>query len=189
MSMLVGFAGGDSGTWRIEGMDAVAGDSLPRAARLSVQMGVAAMDQIPGAIWTLRGVTSNERYVTRREHDDLVARQEPLGRPGSVRAALIPIKKSEGWWELAQDERRRIFEETSHHVAIGLEYLPGVARRLHHGRDLGEPFDFLTWFEFAPEEAAGFEELVQRLRATEEWAYVEREVNIRLAHDEPAPWR
>lgn len=74
-------------------------------------------------------------------------------------------------------------------MAIGLEYLPGVARRLHHGRDLGERFDFLTWFEFAPEEAAGFEELVRRLGATEEWAYVEREVNIRLARDEPAPWR
>jgi chlorite dismutase len=94
---------------------------------------------------------------------------------------LIPIKKSETWWELAQDERRRIFEESSHHIASGLEYLPAVARRLHHGRDLGEPFDFLTWFEFAPAEAAGFEELVQRLRATEEWTYVRRDVNIRLA--------
>jgi len=72
------------------------------------------------------------------------------------------------------------FEESSHHVATGLEYLPAVARRLHHGRDLAEPFDFLTWFEFAPADSAGFEELVQRLRATEEWTYVEREVDIRL---------
>ena len=66
-------------------------------------------------------------------------------------------------------------------MATGLEYLPAIARRLHHGRDLGEPFDFLTWFEFAPEHAAGFEELVLRLRATEEWAYVEREIDLRLA--------
>ena len=44
------------------------------------------------------------------------------------------------------------------HIATGLEYLPAVARRLHHGRDLGEPFDFLTWFEFAPEHAAAFED-------------------------------
>ncbi|HCP61471.1 MAG TPA: chlorite dismutase, partial [Actinobacteria bacterium] len=35
--------------------------------------------------------------------------------------------------------------------------------------------------EFAPERAAAFEELVRRLRATEEWAYVEREVDLRLA--------
>lgn len=65
----------------------------------------------------------------------------------------------------------------------GLEYLPAVARRLHHGRDLGEPFDFLTWFEFAPERADAFEELVERLRETEEWAYVEHEIDIRLIRD------
>jgi hypothetical protein len=46
---------------------------------------------------------------------------------------------------------------------------------------LGEPFDFLTWFEFTPEHAAAFEELVRRLRGTEEWAYVEREIDLRLA--------
>jgi chlorite dismutase len=108
-------------------------------------------------------------------------RQDPLGRPESTRAALIPITKSEAWWDLAQDERRRIFEESSHHVATGLEYLPEIARRLRHGRDLGEPFDFLTWFEFAPEHAAALEELVLRLRATEEWTYVEREIDLRLA--------
>jgi len=103
-----------------------------------------------------------------------------LGRPAATLAALIPIKKSARWWELAQDERRAIFEETSQHTAIGLEYLPAIARRLHHSRDLGEPFDFLTWFEFAPEHAAAFDKLVARLRATPEWKYVEREVDIRL---------
>ena len=64
---------------------------------------------------------------------------------------------------------------------MGLEYLPAVARRLHHSRDLEGPFDFLTWFEYAPRDAEAFEELVGRLRETEEWAYVEREVDIRLA--------
>jgi chlorite dismutase len=128
-------------------------------------------------------VTSNERYVSRSEHDALAAQQEPLGREGSTRAALIPITKSEAWWELAQDERRQIFEERSHHIATGLGYLPAIARRLHHGRDLGEPFDFLTWFEFGPEHADAFEELVGRLRETEEWAYVEREIDIRLFRD------
>jgi hypothetical protein len=61
-----------------------------------------------------------------------------------------------------------------------LEYLPAVARRLHHCRDLGEPFDFLTWFEFAPTDTVAFDELVERLRETEEWSYVDREVDIRL---------
>jgi hypothetical protein len=68
-------------------------------------------------------------------------------------------------------------------MRIGLEYLPAVARRLHHGRDLGEPFDFLTWFEYTPDDAKAFEELVARLRDTEEWSYVEREIDIRLTWD------
>src|SRR2546427_8424 len=76
-----------------------------------------------------------------------------------------------------------ILEERSHHISAGIEYLPAVARRLHHGRDLGEPFDFLTWFEFAPSDATAFEDLVQRLRAMEEWSYVDREVDIRLTWD------
>jgi hypothetical protein len=70
--------------------------------------------------------------------------------------------------------------EDSHHIAVGLEYLPGVARRLPHSRDLNEPFAFLTWFEYAPEYSAAFEELVLRLRDTKEWKYVDREVDIRL---------
>ncbi len=81
---------------------------------------------------------------------------------------------------MAQDERRAIFEDRSRHTALGLQYLPAVARQLYHCRDLGEPFDFLTWFEYAPEHAAAFEELVAALRATAEWTYVEREVDIRL---------
>ena len=63
---------------------------------------------------------------------------------------------------------------------LGLDYLPAIARRLAHGRDRQEEFDFLTWFEFAPSDAGAFDELLERLRATEEWSYVEREVEIRL---------
>ena len=111
-----------------------------------------------------------------------MAKQQGLGGPDSTCAALIPIRKTPAWWALAQDERRRIFEESSKHVRIGLKYLPAVARRLHHCRDLGEgePFDFLTWFEYARRDAPAFDELVAELRASEEWRWVEREVDIRV---------
>jgi len=175
--LTVAFAGSGTGLWEIERMDAVAGEPLAAAARLDVTEGGAPAGP---ARWVLRGVTSNERYVTRGEHEGLAARQEPLGRPASRRAALILIRKSEAWWDLAQDERREIFEERSHHVGVGREHLPAIARRLHHSRDLGGPFDFLTCFEFAPAHSAAFDELVARLRATAEWDYVEREVDIRL---------
>jgi hypothetical protein len=178
--MLVTFVGGEIGAWTVERVETVAGAPLESTARLEVIEGKAARPHDGRPAWILRGVTSNERYVTRSEHDALVTKQERLGRAASTRAALIPISKSDAWWELPQDERRRIFEESSHHVATGLEYLPAVARRLHHSRDLGEPFDFLTWFDFAPMHASAFEELVDRLRETEEWAYVEREIDIRL---------
>jgi hypothetical protein len=184
----VAFVAGPTGPWAVARAETIAGAALPSAAGLTVLEGSAATAGAPpGAAWVLRGVTSNERYVTRREHDALAARQAPLGRPAATRAALIPITKSEAWWDLAQDERRRILEDRARHIATGLEYLPAIARRLHHGRDLGEPFDFLTWFEFAPADATAFDELVARLRATEEWRYVEREIDIRLVRsDQPA---
>lgn len=177
--ILVSFCAGDVGDWRIERIDAVAGDGLAPGERLAIIEGV---ETTPATgAWRLQGFTSNERYVERRERVALTTVQQPLGRLAATRAAFIPIRKSEAWWDLTQDERRDILEERSHHIAVGLEYLPAVARRLHHSRDLGEPFDFLTWFEYAPENAAAFEEMVGRLRATDEWSFVEREVDVRLS--------
>jgi chlorite dismutase len=106
--------------------------------------------------------------------------QAGLGRPEATQAALIPIRKSAAWWDLTQEERRAVFEDKSRHIAASLKYLPAVARQLYHCRDLGEPFDFLTWFEYAPEHAAMFEELVGTLRGTDEWNFVEREVDVRV---------
>ena len=178
------FFGGSLGPWRIDRCCAVKGESLPTAARLWV----APSSQPASAgvtAWVLKGVTSNERYVERAEKVALEGKQQGLGRPASTFAALIPIRKAPAWWALSQDERRHILEAKSRHIAIGLQYLPGVARRLHHCRDLeaDQPFDFLTWFEFAPSEVAAFEELLQALRASPEWEYVEREVDLRLSRD------
>jgi hypothetical protein len=180
--VLVTFAAGGTGPWRIDRLAAVTGAPLPSAARLAVYEGASA-GATEAAVWTLRGTTSNTRYTNRAEVAALATRQEGLGRGAARKAALIPIRKTEAWWALAQDERRAIFEEQSRHIAIGLEYLPAIARRLHHCRELAEPFDFLTWFEYAPEHASYFEQLVDRLRASEEWRYVEREVDIRLTRD------
>lgn len=177
--LLVTFAAGQSGTWRIDRIHAVCGEALPAAERLWVTEGQAVPQQ-GGISWQLCGTTSNPRYSTRAELNTMAARQEALHRPAATKAALIPIRKTDVWWAMAQDERRTILEERSRHIAIGLEYLPAVARRLHHSRELGQPFDFLTWFEFEPAHEDGFEELVRRLRHTEEWRYVDRELDIRL---------
>lgn len=178
--LLVTFAAGAAGDWRINRIEAIRGDGLPVVDRLAVLEGVAVSIPV-GTVWFLRGVTSSARYTTRAEETALVASQPTLGRPEATQAALIPIRKTDEWWSLAQDERRAVFEERSQHIGTGLKYLPAVARRLHYCRDLGESFDFLTWFEYAPEHTGAFEELVGSLRETEEWHYVEREVDIRLA--------
>jgi chlorite dismutase len=178
------FIAGDTGLWRIVKMTTIFGDPLPEASRLTVSN--ESTDSATNAKWFLRGITSNERYVNRQEKEQLTAKQAGLGRPEAMYAALIPIRKNPSWWVLPQDERRKIIEECSKHVAIGMKYLPAIARRLHHCRDLGEnePFDFLTWFDYAPSDAAAFDDLVAQLRDSEEWTYVDRETDVRLVLDE-----
>jgi hypothetical protein len=177
---LFSFAGGNAGPWEVITQRTITGDGLATVERLRIVEGLAPEEESGG--WTLRGVTSHDRYVTRDEKRRLTAAQPEIGRAEATAAAFIPVRKSAAWWALAQDERRAIFEESSAHVGIGLEYLPAVARRLHHCRDLAEgaPFDFLTWFEFAPANALAFDELLRRLRETPEWRFVEREVELRL---------
>ena len=178
------FIGGDTGAWSVNRCQAVTGEPLSSVRRLDIiNGGVPALPA--GAQWMLRGVTSNERYATRVEKDQLVAKQVALGRPEATHAALIPIRKSAKWWALTQDERRAIFEDRSQHTKTGLKYLPAIARRLHHCRDLGEgePFDFLTLFDYTEADSAAFEDLVAELRTTEEWKFVDRETDIRLVRD------
>lgn len=187
--LLVTFTAGASGPWRIDRIKPVVGESLDFAPSLTMteravtERAVAEhADPSPNPdVWTLRGTTSNTRYTSRPEARSLAALQQGLGRRDATCAALIPVRKTPAWWSLAQDERRAILEEQSHHIEIGLGYLPAVARRLHHSRELGEPFDFLTWFEYAPQNADAFEQLVDRLRLSPEWTFVDREVDIRLS--------
>jgi hypothetical protein len=181
---LFSFLGGTIGAWHVVTVNTLIGDALPDVQRLDLVAGTVTPPP-DGAAWVLRGITSNERYVTRSEKDLLVAKQPVLGRAGATCAALIPIRKTASWWGLTQDERRRVFEDGSRHIATGLRYLPAVARRLHHCRDIGEdePFDFLTWFEYSPADAPAFDRLLAELRATDEWRYVDREIDIRLARE------
>ena len=174
----VTFAAGPVGRWSIERITPIRGETLPRATRLDMHEGPFTRGE---ESWVLHGITSNARYVERAEKLELDARSPRLGRSDATRAVLIPIQKSPAWWALAQDERRAVFEARSQHIAVSLPYLPRIARRLHHSRELGGPYDFLTWFEFAPEHAAAFDELLGTLRASEEWTYVESEVELRLA--------
>jgi len=182
---LFSFMGGDTGLWRVTAMAAITGEPLPAAKKLNIVSGAEPPSDSHTA-WVLHGITSNERYVDRAEKTQIVAKLLDLGRAEATCGALIPIRKSEAWWALTQDERMDIFKAQSHHTQIGLQHFPELARRLHHCRDLSEnePFDFLTWFEYVPADEAAFNTLLAALRATPEWKYVEREVDIRLVREE-----
>jgi len=120
----VAFAGAARGTWRIDRLATIAGAPLPAAPYLAIDVEVA------DPAFVLHGVTSYHRYVVRVEKEALVRASPPLGRPQATCAALIPIRKSEAWWELPQDDRRAIFEDQSHHIAASMKYMPAIARRL-----------------------------------------------------------
>jgi len=178
---LFSFIGGSTGPWQVVTMQTLAGEPLELVENLAIVDGLSTLERA-NASWQLSGITSNERYVNRAEKQALVGKQPGLGRPEARCAAFIPIRKNATWWAMTQDERREILEERSRHIHTGMHYLPAIARRLHHCRDLGEnePFDFLTWFEFAEADTAQFDALTEELRVSPEWAFVDREIEIRL---------
>lgn len=173
------FIGDNSGEWEVTSMTAVKGNPIELVTHLT-KVPQNDLVQSETGIWSLKGVISNLRYTEKEDKDKLAAVQQDLGRSASTHAAFIPIRKSEAWWNLAQDERRKIMEDKSRHTHTGMKYLPAIARKLFHSRDIGGVFDFLTWFEYAPADADAFEELLDALRKTEEWTYVNREIDIRL---------
>jgi Chlorite dismutase len=177
-SRLSHFSAGTKGLWAIREVRSIKGETLPFAEKIHV----GETEVLDANGWTLSGIRSNTRYTTSEEKAQLEMRQEDLGRSESGRAVMILIKKNAEWWLLSQDERRAIFEEKSKHTSIGLRFLPAIARRLFHCRDLGipQPFDFITWFEFKAEDEAMFDDLLSQLRSSVEWEFIEREVDVRL---------
>ena len=85
----------------------------------------------------------------------------------SDHARVDPIRKNARWWTLTRDDLRPLFEPRSHQTQVRL--------------------DFLTWFELAKKDTADFDRLLSRLGTSEEWKYVEPEVEIQVEHDNLAP--
>ncbi len=156
------FVAGFEGLWMIEGMNARTGEALPPAARLAVVEGAEA--ETAEGRWVLRGVVAGQG-------EDARADQLPLGRPEARCAALLAVRMTPAWWERAEEDRRAL--------SANIEHGPAISRRIHRARDRDEPFDVLTWFEFAPDLQSELNDVVARLRDSEEWSYVEREVEIR----------
>lgn len=98
-------------------------------------------------------------------------------------AVVIPIRKSAAWWSLPEEQRRAHFREGAGHTHTGAPYVDRIYRKLYHSRELDVPYDFVTYFEFAREDADYFRELLAGLRdprRNPEWRYVEWECEFWL---------
>lgn len=179
---LTSFYGGNSGTWKVINTSTIIGDPINQVDRIEMAS-PSHQNTIIHFDWVLKGISSNLRYATREEKAMLDEIPPVIGKPENSSAAFIPMSKSDEWWLLTQDERRKVFEEQSHHIKVSAKYLETIPRKLFHSKDIGEEFDFLAWFEYKPENANLFDDLVGYLRQTEEWKYVTREIDMRLIFD------
>ena len=91
--------------------------------------------------------------------------------PVATFIAKIPIRESAAWWDLPPDIGARSLKK---HPTT-----PPSAWNICRP-SLGNCTIAANWFEYAPDYEAAFDDLLTRLRATPEWAFVEREVDIRL---------
>lgn len=138
-----------------------------------------------------RGTAQHLNYSAAHQRADLESRSRspfPDGTPGVI-GVMIPIHKTDAWWQLAPEIRTAHFQkagEHHQHAAIGSPYVERIYRKLYHSRYTGGPespipYDFVTYFEFLEPDRAAFEELLAGLRDTKlnpEWAYVDGEFEV-----------
>lgn len=77
---LYAFVGGDTGPWRVVKTNTIVGEPLLDVNRLNVVTNTGITIET-SAGWMLHGITSNERYVSLDEKNELAAVQQGLGRP------------------------------------------------------------------------------------------------------------
>jgi hypothetical protein len=142
----------------------------------------------PQHVTGLTGVAQHLGYTEQPLREALVAASRTELRSGS--AVLIPITKSKGWWDLAQDQRLELLRSKATgagHFEIGQRYSHLIYRRLLHARYVPHSqWDFLTYFEFPSDLESAFRELLAELRdpvKNPEWCFVERESEVWLRYD------
>lgn len=169
------YIGGSNCAWKVTEQFTRCGEPLPVVSHVEMVQG--RMESMPaGTSWILSGHVRNTRYVSREQFHSWGF--DPYSRP--ICAALIPIRRSPEWRQLANRTRREIILSQSHAAVRGLQSLSAILRAWRHRCDLSEQFDDVTWFEYELQDAAAFDDLLADWRASEEWKYVDRECDIRL---------
>ncbi len=152
---------------------------------MSLRPGVKSPKKLP--VRQFYGVAQHSHYTSNQHREllDGISLPEVAASENTI-AVLIPIRKSEEWWSLPQDQRQAYFEKTESwegHTAIGLKFADRIFRRLYHSRYLGMQldYDFLTYFEFEEKYQRDFRALLSQLRDTRlnpEWKFVDKEFEV-----------
>lgn len=172
------YVGGNAGAWEVTEFKTHRGQPLAAVSHLEIINGP--LDHAPsGATWVFTGCVQNTRYVSREELLPPGSRRTFNAPPPKTCAALIPLRRSNEWWQLGDAVRREIQQSQ----LSGLRYLSAMVRRWRHRLDLSDQFDCVTWFEYELQDATAFEDLLADWRASEEWKYIDRECEIRLVHN------
>jgi chlorite dismutase len=166
--------------YRVDSLSNVRGPGLEGIGAGTALCRIEATGQLAEPTAPFVGVSQHVVYTTGRERLELG--RVSAAESGPV-AVLIPICKSAAWWALAQDERQAYLQSgVPGHVEIGLKYASVIYRRLYHARAVpGSTWDFLTYFEFSPDQTDAFRDLLSQLRdpkSNPEWEFVEREVEL-----------
>jgi len=164
----------------------VSGKYRPRLIEVEIDLR-RRIGEIAG-IFAIEGALRSPMYTSHTLHEFAY---KPAGqrRPGrqSPMALVLPISKSQEWWQRDALERHAFFyphvDPTTGCPALGHaraaeEGIAVLYRRLFHNPDGYEQpgeYDFITYFECAPEHVATFERVHAALRDTSknpEWRFV-----------------
>jgi len=161
-------------------VEAVAGAETPEAGWLMTRIqSESRVETVLPLVY--QGGTQDLRYTSPAQKASLAHAHGEFS--GGATAVIIPIRKSEEWWALPEERRRAHFRDGAGHTHTGAPYVDRVYRKLFHSRGMGLPYDFVTYFEFAREDADYFRELLAGLRDPQrnpEWRYVEWECEFWL---------
>ena len=139
-------------------------------------------------MYAIEGALRSPIYTSSTLHEFAYkpAGQRRPGRQSPV-AMVLPISKSQGWWQRDALERHAFFyphvDPTTGcaapgHARAAEEGIAVLYRRLFHNPDGYErpgEYDFITYFECAPEHVATFDRVHAALRDTSknpEWRFV-----------------
>ena len=140
-------------------------------------------------IVTIEGAARNPRYSS-AEMVNYSNRGAPPRRSGrlSRNAIIVPIRKTQEWWQKSALERHSYFyphvdhasaSPVKGHAVAAEKGIGSLFRRVYHnpdGYERPDEFDFLTYFECDDEALPVFDQVMASLRDPDqnpEWRYVE----------------